>query len=91
MPVKDKGWFVVVVDNENVEITTRKINSSNVDWIGWPKDSSRRMMIVQYKGGGRYGYMDVSRQNVVAAAHAPSTGKYINERIKPKFRYVKIR
>lgn len=90
MPVTDKGWFVAVVEGEAFELNTRKVSSSNVEWIGWPK-SGANVMFVQFKGGGRYAYLDVSRQRAVAAAYHQSSGTYINKRIKPHHRCVPIR
>lgn len=96
MPVIDKGEFIVVLPHVGeryggiVHIRTRKIDSSNVEWIGWPY-SGEPLLIVQYQGGSRYGYLGVSRQRSVALANHPSTGKYINERIKGYFECVKIR
>lgn len=92
MPVKDKGWFVAVVNGEPIEIVTRKIRSTNVDWIGWPR-SGEPLMIVQFSGnyGSRYAYLGVSRQKAVAAAYAESTGVYLARKIKPHYEAVKIR
>jgi KTSC domain len=73
-----------------VTLNARLVNSSNVDIVGWPV-TGEPMMYVQFGGGGRYAYYPVSRQQVVAAANAPSVGKYINERIKPMKKAVKIR
>jgi len=47
-------------------------------------------MIVTYKSGAVYGYLGVSRQRAVAAAYSRSTGKYINRRIKGRFKPVKL-
>lgn len=96
MPVTEKGSFTVVIPRVGerlggiVHIVTRKIDSGNVEWIGWPK-SKEPLMIVQFKGGGRYAYLGVSRQKAVAASWAASTGSYINKRIKPHFKVVKLR
>jgi hypothetical protein len=73
-----------------MDIKVRVVNSSNIDWIGWPPDGDP-LMIVQFKDGGRYGYIGVSRQKAVAAANAESSGKYLNERIKPHYEVVRIR
>lgn len=97
MPVKDKGLYAIVIPHIEgermggiIQIITRKIESSNIEWIGWPK-SGEPLMIVQFKGGGRYAYLGVTRQRAVAASWATSTGKYINERIKPHHKVVKLR
>lgn len=102
MPVTSKGEFTVVIPSVYessskraryggiVHIVKRDIDSGNVDWIGWPK-SGEPLMIVQFRGGGRYAYLGVSRQKAVAASYAPSTGGYINKVIKPKYKVVKLR
>lgn len=65
------------------------VNSSNVEYVAWPV-TGEQLMIVKYKHGGVYGYLGVSRQRAVAAAYAPSVGKYIANRIKGHFKPVKI-
>lgn len=96
MPVIDKGEFTVVVPHMQgrmggiVHIITRKVKSGNVDWIGWPR-SGEHLLIVQFKGGGRYAYIGVSRQRAVACANSPSTGAYINKHIKPNHTVYKLR
>lgn len=77
-----------MIDKE--KINTRPTHSSNVEWVGWPK-SGQPAMLVKFRNGGIYCYLGVSRQRAVAAAHAPSTGEYINKVIKPDFKAVKIR
>lgn len=90
MPVKHDRTEVMVTPEGHVTMQIRDINSSNVEWVGWPA-SGEDMMVVQYKGGGRYAYLGVPRQRAVAAAWSPSTGKYINAKIKPKYDVVKLR
>lgn len=96
MPVTDKGEVTVLIPHVGdrmggiVHIITRMVESGNVDWIGWPR-SGEPLMIVQFKGGARYAYLGVSRQQAVAASWATSTGQYIARRIKPKFKVVKLR
>lgn len=86
MPVV--GQFYAEIEGE--EFNTRMIDSSNVLWVAWPKNG-QPLMLVKFRGGGIYGYFGVSRQRVVAAARAPSTGEYINRKIKPHFDCAQIR
>lgn len=72
-----------------LEIKVRDVQSSNVEWVGWPADGTP-LMVVQFQGGTRYGYIGASRQRVVAAAHSPSVGKYINSRVKPTYPVVRL-
>jgi hypothetical protein len=91
MPVSGYLPFTVHdADGNEVKLQGRLIKSSNIDWIGWPV-TGEPMLVVQFKGGGRYAYLGVSRQRSVALAHHASSGKYINERIKPHFEVVKLR
>lgn len=68
------------ITNSDRLANLRYVKSSNVDFIGWPIDGEP-LMIVRFKSGGLYGYMPVSRQQCVAAASAPSVGKYLHQRI----------
>jgi hypothetical protein len=73
-----------------VKCRIRKIESSNIDWIGWPVDGEP-CLIVQFKGGSRYVYLGVSRQKAVACAFSASSGEYLNKRIKPHYEVAKLR
>jgi hypothetical protein len=63
--------------------------STNVHEIGWPA-SGEPLMLVRYMSGKTYGYIGASRQLAVAAANAKSVGKFINKRVKPKYKAVEI-
>lgn len=96
MPITDEGTFTVVLPHINeryggiVHIKTRKVDSSNIDWIGWPV-SGEQLMVVQFKGGSRYVYLDITRQRAMACARSASTGAYLAKHIKNKYETVKIR
>lgn len=60
-------------------VNWRKVESSNVEMVGWDTDGEG--MFVQFKGGTRYWYPEVSRQQAVAIAHADSVGKAMHKRI----------
>lgn len=77
------------ITNSDRLANIRYVESSNIDFIGWPQDGEP-LMLVRFNSGSLYGYYPVSRQRAVAAALAPSPGKYLNERIKPHFECVKI-
>jgi len=74
---------------EDVPFNFRIVNSSHVDRIGWPV-SGEPFMLVIYQDGGEYGYLGVSRQQAVAAANAPSVGKYIAQKIKGHYKPVRL-
>lgn len=93
MPVlaKQSGIFIEKKPwRRDVPVNSRIIDSSNVESIAWPR-SGEPLMIVRYKSGKLYGYLGVSRQRAVAAAYHPSTGRYINQRIKGHFEAVKLK
>lgn len=71
-----------------VKLRCRMINSSNIKWIGW---NGTGLMIVEFIGGGRYIYFNVTRQAAVACAFAESSGAYLNKKIKPHHEVLKIR
>jgi hypothetical protein len=81
---------VWVKKDQVVFINWRVIDgSSHIEKIGWPV-SGEPLMLVEYKDGGLYGYLGVSRQQAVATANAPSVGRYLHRKIKSKFRGMKI-
>jgi hypothetical protein len=74
-----------------IPFNARTVHSSNVEWVGWPYRRPERMMVVEFKDGSRYAYLGVSRQRAVACAMAFSSGIYLNARVKPNFKVVKLR
>lgn len=53
-----------------------KLNSSNVDSVGYDKDS--RSLTVVFKNGTAYTYGDVAPQTYAAMLRAPSPGKFVH-------------
>lgn len=78
------------IDNSDRRANIRYVQSSNIDWIGWPQDGEP-LMLVCFKDGSIYGYYPVTRQRAVAAALSPSPGRYINKIIKSKYEAVRIK
>lgn len=74
-------------DDIQQPVEWRKVESSNVDYVGWDKV---RNMYVIYKSGKTYAYLNVSRQRAVACVYAKSVGTYINQKIKPSFGVVTL-
>lgn len=82
------------IDDEparSIHFRAKRVASSNIDWIAWPKSRNEPLMLVQFRGGTRYAYLGVSRQKAIATANAKSSGHYLNERIKPHYKVVQIR
>jgi hypothetical protein len=94
MPVVEVGAefdYAAPTPGGPVKLRCRRIDSSNIEWIGWPRSKNTPMLVVQFKGGARYCYIGVSRQRAVACAYAKSSGEYLNKQIKPHYEVVKIR
>jgi hypothetical protein len=75
-----------------VPCNLRYIKSSNIEWVAWPQvETTPPLMFVEFKGGGRYIYVGVSRQRAVACAYAESTGSYFAKYIKNGYQTIKLR
>ena len=61
------------------------VSSSAVEWVN--RDPDTGTVEIRYKGGDRYSYFDVPERVYRALFDAPSIGAYVNERIKPFYRY----
>jgi len=85
-----KGEHVVITEDGPVKLNIRRLDSSNIDWIGWPV-SGESLMVVNFKDGSRYGYVGVSRQRAVAMAYAWSSGSYLAMYIKPFYKVYQLR
>jgi len=91
-PNEEKEWeFGVPTPEGAVLCNIRKIASSNIKWVGWPKDGGKPLMFVEFQDGSRYVYYNISRQKVVALANAESTGKYFHRHIRGKGPVLKLR
>lgn len=86
------GTHTIITDAGPIPLNIRRVESSNIEWVGWPTaEGSAPMMVVEFKDGSRYIYFGVSRQRANAAARAKSTGSYINWNIKGKYDFLKVR
>jgi hypothetical protein len=63
-------------------IRWRAVQSSAVHAVGW---DDAEHVYVMFAERGLYRYDGVTRQRAVAAASAPSAGRYVNERIIPYY------
>jgi hypothetical protein len=50
-------------------------------------DEAKRELLVGFRGGGDYVYLEVPREEHEALRAAPSKGAYINQVIKAKYRF----
>ncbi|HEV2079323.1 MAG TPA: KTSC domain-containing protein [Allosphingosinicella sp.] len=61
------------------------VTSSAVDWVDRHPETGT--MEIRYKEGDRYSYFGVPEQVYRGLLEAPSIGAYVNERIKPFYRF----
>lgn len=91
-PDEEKEWVFAVQTPQGVVVcNVRKIQSGNIEWVGWPQISGQDLLFVEFKGGSRYVYNGVSRQRAVALANAESTGSYFAKHIREKYETLKLR
>lgn len=64
------------------------IASSNIDSAGY--DEGNQYLFVAFKGGGNYMYYDVPPWTLGAMVRSDSPGRFLNEQIKPRYRYDKL-
>jgi hypothetical protein len=89
-----KEWeFDIQTPEGIIPCRIRMILSSNIKWIGWPREiaDGTPLMFVEFMDGSRYVYFGVTRQKAVAAAYSESSGSYLAKRIKPKYDVLRIR
>lgn len=65
-----------------------KVDSSNVEAVGYDEDSST--LQVEFKNGGMYQYFDVPEEVFIGLRDADSVGGYLASRIKGTYRYSKV-
>jgi hypothetical protein len=96
MPLNKDGWpktqlLDIPTPEGIVPCVIRMIDSSNIRFIGWPEKGGQPLMFIEFKGGARYVYVGVSRQRAVRCAYSESSGVYLNAKIKPNFKCIRLR
>lgn len=66
----------------------KNVKSSNIKSIGYDKDS--RTLEVRFLKGAVYQYLDVPPEEHRALMEAGSSGRFLSERIKGRYRYVRV-
>ena len=70
-----------------------------MSWIATPDSSNiagfdyvptQRVLIVEFKNGGRYNYYDVPAVMFERMKAAPSKGQFLAQNIKNAFRYARV-
>lgn len=64
------------------------VESSAIVSVGYEPDT--RTLEIEFVGGSVYSYFDVPATEHAALMAAPSHGTYLNERIKPFYRYRRL-
>lgn len=71
------------------QIRLQPVESSALIAAGY--DAAAKVLRARFKGGRLYDYLDVPRQSWAAFQAAESKGSYINRRIKPNFRFRRVK
>ena len=69
-------------------ILKKTSGSSNIN--GFAYNSGDRSLVVEFRGGQRYRYKDVTPEAYESFEGAKSPGKALNSEIKPNFKFEKI-
>ena len=67
----------------------QRVDSSSVRSVGYDDDS--HTLEVEFRNGGVYDYLDVPATEARRLRQAESLGRYLNTRIKPRYRVRKVR
>lgn len=62
-------------------------DSSTIARFGY--DQSRKVLMVEFKRGGRYNYFDVPESVFIEMKRADSKGQFLAQRIKNQYRYAR--
>ena len=66
-----------------------EVNSSEFRSVGYDLPTST--LEAEYQSGEVYRYFDVPPRLVLEMLEAPSMGRFFNARIRPRFRFEKVR
>lgn len=75
--------------NRKNEVTKHKVQSSNIDWIGYDEKSEE--LYVGFLNGSVYVYYDVPDDIFKGFMQAGSKGRYLWAKIRDKFGYNRIK
>ncbi|GEM_PF-3697277 len=64
-------------------VERRRVDSSAVASVGY--DAARRVLEVEYRGGGAYAYAGVPPRTYAALLAASSKGAFVNARVKGRY------
>jgi hypothetical protein len=84
-PIDDGGAFSE--GRRSVHMET--VESEAIESVGY--DPERRTLRVIYRNGRSYDYLDVGTDEYDHLMNAESSGAYMNQVIKPRYKYRKVR
>jgi hypothetical protein len=65
------------------------VTSTSVEWIEY--DASARTLEIGFASGGVYRYLDVPPAECERLRAAESKGRFVNEVVKRRYKYVRVR
>jgi hypothetical protein len=76
------------VSGYNRSVHRLQVESSAIGSVGY--DPLMRVLEVEFVGGGVYRYLGVPPREHETLMRAESLGTYVNKRIKPYYRFVRV-
>jgi len=70
-------------------VDRQRVDSSSVRSVGY--EESSHTLEVEFINGGVYDYLDVPATEAERLRRSESLGRYLNKRIKPRYRVKKVR
>ena len=62
--------------------------SSNIDFVEYDRDA--KVLIIKFKAGGKYSYVDVPSDVYESFIHAESAGRFFFNSIRGRYQYSRI-
>jgi len=71
------------------DITLQKVNSSDIDSIGY--SDAKNIMLVRFKTGAMYEYHGIGADIYTALVSSQSIGKYFTSKIRGRYPYKEVK
>jgi len=71
-----------------VTMAREYVTSTSIAWFDF--DADARTLEIEFAGGGIYRYLNVPPATCRALRAAESKGRFVNESIKPRYRYERV-
>jgi len=72
-----------------MQMDRKPVTSSNLLSVGY--DSASNILEIEFKDGGVYHYSGVPENTYTGIMNAPSKGIYLNQHVKGRHQYKKVR